>query len=167
MLTANVGFLAIPGVVISNASGGNITSASQVIIFTSPTQVASCLSAQASIGSIVTGLLLVRPNLTKRNEDPLGMVSRTVTTDICSEVIFGQLSYLPENSHKFFGLEPIAILYCLPWALLMWSYVFSCLSRRRTLLNAMESLPLVQDGDVFHCSIAFLFHYFKPNDTYL
>ncbi|KAI0248228.1 hypothetical protein BJV78DRAFT_826291 [Lactifluus subvellereus] len=75
MLTANVGFLAIPGVVLSNLNGSNITSASDVNIFTSPSQIASSLSIEASVGSIVTGLLLVRHNRTKQKEDPAGAVS--------------------------------------------------------------------------------------------
>jgi hypothetical protein len=75
MLTANVGFLAIPGVVLSNLSGTSLTSASQVLIFPSATQIASSLSVEASIGSIVIGLLLVRHNRTKQREDPAGAVS--------------------------------------------------------------------------------------------
>jgi len=78
MLTANVGFLAIPGVVLSNLSGSSITSASQVAIFPSASQVASSLSVVTSIGSIVNGLLLVRHNRTKQREDPAGAVSGTV-----------------------------------------------------------------------------------------
>ena len=76
MLTVNVGFLAIPGVVISNLNGTGITAAKQVIISTSASQIASSLSAEASIGSIVIGLLLVRHNRTKQKEDPAGAVSR-------------------------------------------------------------------------------------------
>jgi hypothetical protein len=75
MLTANVGFLAIPGVVITNLSGAAITSPSQLIISTSPAQIASSLSIQASVGSIVIGLLLLRHNRTKQKEDPTGAVS--------------------------------------------------------------------------------------------
>jgi hypothetical protein len=76
MLTANVGFLAIPGVVLSNIGGSNLTSASQVTIFTSPTQIASCVSIQASIGSIVIGMPLLRRHMTKIQNDPAGAVSR-------------------------------------------------------------------------------------------
>jgi len=75
MLTANVGFLAIPGVVLSNLSGSTITTANGVFIFTSYSQIASSLSVEASIGSIVTGLLLARHNRTKQKEDPAGAVS--------------------------------------------------------------------------------------------
>ncbi|KAH8987920.1 hypothetical protein EDB92DRAFT_1817831 [Lactarius akahatsu] len=70
MLSVNVRFLAVPGVVISNLN--NVTSPSQVVIFTSPAQVASCMSIVASAGSIVIGLLLVHRNSTKQNEDPAG-----------------------------------------------------------------------------------------------
>jgi hypothetical protein len=75
MLTANVGFLAIPGVVLSNLSGTNITAASQVVIFTSSAQIASSLSIEASVGSIVIGLLLVRHNRTNQKKDPASAVS--------------------------------------------------------------------------------------------
>ena len=75
MLTANVGFLAIPGVVLSNLNGTDLTNANQVNIFTSATQIASSLSVEASIGSIVIGLLLVRHNRTKQREDPAGAAS--------------------------------------------------------------------------------------------
>ena len=75
MLTANVGFLAIPGVILSNLNGSNLTSASQVVIFPSSSQIASSFSVVTSIGSIVIGLLLVRHNRTKQREDPAGAVS--------------------------------------------------------------------------------------------
>ena len=74
MLTANVGFLAIPGVIISNINNP-LTSARELNIFTSPAQIASCMSVEASAGSIVIGMLLVRHNRTKQREDPAGAVS--------------------------------------------------------------------------------------------
>lgn len=75
MLAANVGFLAIPGVVLSNINGSNLTDASLVTIFTSPAQIASCLSVQASIGSIVVGMPLLRRHITKIQNDPWDAVS--------------------------------------------------------------------------------------------
>ncbi|KAF8496527.1 hypothetical protein F5888DRAFT_394389 [Russula emetica] len=60
--------------------------------------------SKASIGSIVTALLLARHNRTKQKEDPAGAST-----------------YLYQNSHPNFGLEPMAIILSLPWALLMWS----------------------------------------------
>ncbi|KAI9438686.1 hypothetical protein H4582DRAFT_190509 [Lactarius indigo] len=104
MLSVNVGFLAVPGVVISNLN--TATSPSQIVIFTSPAQIASCMSIMASAGSIVIGLLLVRRNSAKQNEDPAGASI-----------------YLSQNTHQIFGLEPMAIVFGLPWALLMWSMV--------------------------------------------
>ena len=83
MLTANVGFLAIPGVVLSNLSGTDLTSANDVFIFTSASQIASSLSVEASIGSIMIGLLLVRHNRTKQKEDPAGAVSGQMYRCVC------------------------------------------------------------------------------------
>ncbi|KAH9027058.1 hypothetical protein EDB84DRAFT_1239959, partial [Lactarius hengduanensis] len=91
MLSANVGFLAIPGVVVN---------------ITTPAQIASYMSMEASVGSIVIGLLLVRHNRSKQKEDPTGATT-----------------YLTQYTHPRFGLEPMAILYSLPWALLMWAMV--------------------------------------------
>jgi len=105
MLSANVGFLAIPGVVMSTLND-NITSARQVVIFTSPAQIASYMSMEASVGSIVIGLLLIRHNRAKQKEDPAGASN-----------------YLIQYTHRKFGLEPMAILFSLPWALLMWAMV--------------------------------------------
>jgi hypothetical protein len=75
MLAVNVGFLAVPGVVLSNINGSNLTDASLVKIFTSPTQIASCLSVQASIGSIVVGMPLLRRHMAKIRNDPWDAVS--------------------------------------------------------------------------------------------
>jgi len=75
MLVVNVGFLAIPGVILSNLNGSRLTSSSQVNIFPSASQIATFLSAENSIGSLVTGLLLVRHNRIKEREDPAGVVS--------------------------------------------------------------------------------------------
>jgi hypothetical protein len=75
MLTANVGFLAIPGIVPSSPSE-TITSPSQVDVYTLEALLASSLSVLTSIGSIMIGLLLVHFNRNKQNEDPAGAVSR-------------------------------------------------------------------------------------------
>ena len=75
MLTANVGFLAIPGVVISNINSSDLLSANMLEIFASTSQIASSMSILASVGSIVIGLLLIRHNRSKQREDPAGAVS--------------------------------------------------------------------------------------------
>ncbi len=139
MLTANVGFLAIPGVVLSNLSGTSLTSASQVDVFTSASQITSSLSVEASIGSIVIGLLLARHNRTRHEEGPRSAVSRQPSLAF-GVVTSGQSTYLYLNSHPVFGLEPMAIIFSLPWALLMWSYVLSCFFRRCIRLAFMNSL---------------------------
>ena len=62
MLAANVGFLAIQGVVVVPSDGGWIKA--------SPSQIASSMSLVFSIGSIITGLLLIRRNRTMAMQDP-------------------------------------------------------------------------------------------------
>ena len=62
MLAANVGFLAIQGVVVVPPDGGWIKA--------SPSQIASSMSLVFSIGSIITGLLLIRRNRTMATQDP-------------------------------------------------------------------------------------------------
>jgi hypothetical protein len=83
VLSVNVGFLAIPGVVISNLNS-NITGPSQVVIFTSPAQIASCMSIVASTGSIVISLLLIRHTSPQQNKDPAGAVSEQLHLCLCS-----------------------------------------------------------------------------------
>jgi len=60
MLTANVAFIAVPGVA-PDSNGTNKAS---------PAQIASTMSLVFSIGSIITGLLLIRRNRTMGAQDP-------------------------------------------------------------------------------------------------
>ncbi|KAI9455803.1 hypothetical protein BJY52DRAFT_1278919 [Lactarius psammicola] len=101
MLSVNVGFLAVPGVLpsINNTTNPATTP-------TTPNQISNYLSLIASVGSIVIGLLLVRHHRTKKEEDPDGAAR-----------------YLYQNDHRFFGLQPMAIVFSLPWALLMWAMI--------------------------------------------
>ncbi|KAH9011516.1 hypothetical protein EDB83DRAFT_2448163 [Lactarius deliciosus] len=96
MLSVNVGFLAVPSVLPSPSS----TAAAPA----TPNQISNSLSLIASVGSIVVGLLLVRHHLSKKDDDPAGAAR-----------------YLHRNDHKYIGLEPMAIVFSLPWALLMWA----------------------------------------------
>jgi hypothetical protein len=75
MLSVTVSFLTIPGIVLSNLNGTNVTSRSQIIIFTSPAQIASTLSIIASVGSIVIDLLLIRYTSTKPKSSSPDFVS--------------------------------------------------------------------------------------------
>jgi len=104
LLSVNVGFLAIPGVVPYNIVNGVLTITRQVVILGSLAQVSSVLSLEASVGSIVISLLLMRHNRTKQDADPAEA-----------------WEYLSHNSHRYIGLELMAIVFSLPWALLMWS----------------------------------------------
>jgi hypothetical protein len=67
-----------------------LTSASDVVIFTSPTQIASCASIAANIGSIVAGLLLVRHHRDKQNENPAGAVSNQLHPSMCQLRSYGR-----------------------------------------------------------------------------
>ena len=70
MLTATVGFLAIPSMILSNPNERGSTSASQVMIFTPPAQIVRSSSIRARVG-----LLLIRHNCTKPEKDLTGAVS--------------------------------------------------------------------------------------------
>ena len=71
MLASNVAFLAIPGVIVvpSNSVPPNTW------INPSPAQITSSISLVFSIGSIITGLLLIRRNRTMMTKDPRSAVS--------------------------------------------------------------------------------------------
>ncbi len=68
MLTANVAFLAIPGVIVVPSVD------SKGWIKASPAQIASSMSLVFSIGSIIAGLLLIRRNRTVGVQDPRAAV---------------------------------------------------------------------------------------------
>jgi len=91
MLAANVGFLAIPGVIPDQANGWTKPSSAQV---------ASCVSLVFSIGGIISGLLLIRSIQTSTGQGDSAA-----------------WNYL--RSKKY--LESSGTLYSLPFGLLMWS----------------------------------------------
>jgi hypothetical protein len=69
MLAVSVSFLTVPGVTNVDNNGH------QVVIFKSSSQIASALSVETSIGSIVIGMFLVRHNRTKQEVSPTEAVS--------------------------------------------------------------------------------------------
>jgi ABC-type cobalt transport system substrate-binding protein len=75
MIAVNVSFLSIPGVMFSSTKGGTMESVHQEIILPSSSQIASTLSAEASIGSLVIGLFLASHYRTKQDLDPSSAVS--------------------------------------------------------------------------------------------
>lgn len=108
MLNANVAFLAIPDVIIfpdnnlEPGAGNNIQS--YLSPLRSPAAIASYVSIICSVGSIVLGLMLVRHN-------------RTRNRDVAPEAA----AYMQAQESRWFYHEPLAILYSLPYALLMWA----------------------------------------------
>ncbi|KAI9459417.1 hypothetical protein BJY52DRAFT_1265560 [Lactarius psammicola] len=100
MLAANVAFLAIPGVIVAP----QYPTPPDAWIKPSPAQIASSISLVFSIGSIITGLLLIRRNRTMMTKSPESA-----------------WYYLHGMNWRVVGLEPLAIVFSLTYALLMWS----------------------------------------------
>jgi hypothetical protein len=85
MLAVDVSFLSIPGVVVNNLNNAtnpsnpstatNPTYPSQEIVFTSPALILIALSIEASVASIVIGMLLIRLNSNKEKKPPTSAVS--------------------------------------------------------------------------------------------
>ncbi|SJK99616.1 uncharacterized protein ARMOST_02924 [Armillaria ostoyae] len=96
LLNANIAFLAIQSIDDSSVDKGR-----------SPAQIASYVSTVVSVGSISLGLLLLQKNRYK---------NRVYTTSK-REFLGLQEGDLGER----LGLEALAIMYSLPWALLMWA----------------------------------------------
>ncbi|EIW78597.1 hypothetical protein CONPUDRAFT_145764 [Coniophora puteana RWD-64-598 SS2] len=111
LLNANVGFLAIQSV--DNGGGRSMT------------QIASYWSLIASIGSIVLGTFLVRYHQALNHVDD-EMTSRAA-------------KFLSRMSAEKHGLEKLAVIYSLPYALLMWGIV---------LFLGAFSIEWCQPGDI-------------------
>ncbi|KAF8799769.1 hypothetical protein BYT27DRAFT_7201001 [Phlegmacium glaucopus] len=94
LLNANVAFLAIQSVDSTHNP------------YRSPAQISSYCSISCSVGSIILGLLLVRQNQTKHRE---------TVRDV--------QKFLMNRAHPWLGLETLAIMFSLPYALLMWGMV--------------------------------------------
>jgi len=106
LLNGNVGFLAIQSVDMKNSSAA---------------QISSYLSIVASVGSILLGLLLRRQTKNKvmhRVDDVVSYASKISHFLLTNS---HQQDYLNENSHPLLGLEFLAILHSLPYALFMWA----------------------------------------------
>lgn len=93
LLNVNVAFLAIQSVDDTSTKEGR-----------SPAQISSYVSIVASIGSIILGLLLTRQN-------------RWTAEDSSTEA----WQYLRSRKHSYTGLETLAIMCSLPYALLVWA----------------------------------------------
>ncbi len=113
LLNANVALLAIPTVVVAD---GPVTMA----------EITSYLSIVASIGCILVGLLLIRQHRVKSKDTAEDAVSDDLLALISMNSAFPQNNYLNSRKHETLGIETLAIIYSLPYALLMWGYVFAC-----------------------------------------
>jgi hypothetical protein len=123
MLAVSVSFLAVPGVILYSLNVDD--NGHQVLIFKSSSQIASTISVETSIGSIVIGMFLVRHNRTKQEASPSEAVSEQ-SPYMRADATFAQIAYLDQYFGSL-GIETMAIIFSLPWALLMWSYAVSCL----------------------------------------
>ncbi|KAJ7134852.1 hypothetical protein C8R44DRAFT_436622 [Mycena epipterygia] len=112
ILNANVAFLSITSVDTLTDNGRH-----------SVVQIASYLSIVASIGSIVLGLLLVRQNRTKFHESAV---------DIATSV--------GRRSSKRFGLELLAVIFSLPYALLVWSTIMFFVAFMATCMRVQDTV---------------------------
>jgi hypothetical protein len=116
VLNANVAFLSIQSVDTNSDP------------YRSPAQISSYCSIAASIGSIILGLILVRQSRTKHGETASDVVSDLINIDIkfvfCFDLLhnlhFFQQDFLRLWTHRWLGLEILAIAFSLPYALLMW-----------------------------------------------
>ena len=114
LLNANVAFLAIPSV-----DPGNRTR--------TPSQLASYLSIITSVGSIVIGLLLLRQHRTKPQDSADEVVSHLIRSlahpfdHFDLRLLYKKDNYLRSRHNNELGFETLAILYSLPYSLLLWS----------------------------------------------
>lgn len=187
MLAANVAFLAIQGVVVVPQSGtgtgtgtgnsgigigtgggtGTGTGNGNGWIIASPAQIASSISLVYSIGSIISGLLLVRRNRTIAMQDANTAVRLSFPLLCIARfhyLVDFQCSYLHGMTKRFVYLEPLAIIFSLTYALLMWSCVVSSLIPRSA--DDVDD-PSVQRLRVFRCAITVLLPENEEGDLYL
>jgi hypothetical protein len=83
-------------------------------------QVASYMSTLASIGSIISGLLLLRQTKTSDKNTAVATVSGSISCWTCTLLRIRKRDYLYSFRHPTRGLEILAIVYGLPYALVMW-----------------------------------------------
>jgi len=160
MLAANVAFLTVQGVIV-------VPPIESGWIISSPAQIASSISLVYSIGSIISGLLLVRRNRTIAMQDANTAV-RLSFPFLCLTrphyPIDFQCAYLRDMKKRFVYLEPLAIIFSLTYALLMWSCVVSSLVPRSP---DSDDDPSVQRLRIFRCFITVLFPENEEGDLYL
>ncbi|KAJ7727013.1 hypothetical protein DFH07DRAFT_234433 [Mycena maculata] len=95
-------------------------------------ELASYISVVASLGSVVVGLILSSQNRERIN---------------AKDYIDEAADYLARHYQSRFGFEPLAVLYSLPFALLMWgtfaflvAFLDMCLQEADNLTRALVSI---------------------------
>ncbi|KAI0031343.1 hypothetical protein K488DRAFT_86887 [Vararia minispora EC-137] len=110
ILTANVSFLAIPDVLQFPNNSPSESPTNNIQPFPPPLRsgpaILSYLSTIVVLGSIMIGLLLARQNRAQ--------------TETSTDAAQAQ-KYLSRQESRFFGFEPLVVLYSLPYALLIWA----------------------------------------------
>jgi hypothetical protein len=108
-MNASIAFLAIPTV-----DNGQNT-------FTRSTgQIAGYISVISSLGSVIVGLILLHRNRMRKDDiDAMVACHFTLDPSIMTQIT-EQVSFLASQFHAYFGFETLALLYSLPFALLMW-----------------------------------------------
>ncbi|KZV69975.1 hypothetical protein PENSPDRAFT_651874 [Peniophora sp. CONT] len=108
MLTASVSMLSVPDVILfpddSNSPGGDSGIQSYLTPIRSPAAIANYVAIICSIGSVVTGLILLRNNRSRHDDD-----------------LPEAVDYMRQQRSPRYHFEPLAILYSAPYALLMWA----------------------------------------------
>ncbi|KZT25704.1 hypothetical protein NEOLEDRAFT_1133218 [Neolentinus lepideus HHB14362 ss-1] len=130
MLTVDVSFLAIQSVDVGFNQPG-LRCAAQIAIY---------LSTVASVGSIILGLLLTRHH-------------RVIVRDD-AEVA---QAYLYSKYNAAGGLENLAIMYSLPYALLMWAMVTFLLALSGLCFSVNPTVSVKSSGARIPISIAWIF----------
>ncbi|KAJ6609080.1 hypothetical protein B0H10DRAFT_1954921 [Mycena sp. CBHHK59/15] len=121
LLNADMAFLAIPTV-----DNGEHPARST-------SQICSYVSVVVSLGSIIVGLILSRQNRTRRDAE---------------DYIDEAADFLTRHFQSRFGFESLAILYSLPFALLMWGYVPPGVGQHNSYFEETVSIHL---EEFFHC----------------
>jgi hypothetical protein len=107
-LAANVSFLALPTVLQFSNNGQGSNSEPNSKLLRSCPEILSLLSTVMSLGSVMLGMLLSRAN--RLHADSATDANATAT------YLKNQTSRIP-----YFHLEPLAVLYSLPFSLLLWA----------------------------------------------
>ncbi|VDC00131.1 unnamed protein product [Peniophora sp. CBMAI 1063] len=158
MLTANVSMLSVPDVILfpdnDNAPGAGNNVQSYLAPLRSPAAIASYVSIVCSVGTIVVGLLLIRTHRTKNHDD----VNEAV-------------AFMNRLETRLFHYEPLAILYSLPYALLMWamlSFLISILIFTFRNTDIVTQITVAASSVAVSCLIAWcIVTFWEPSESTL